>query len=214
MKHTKIEINRNRHRNRNCLDMAAVLELLRRYQRLAQAPSFTDFIGEVHELCTVPGQEGPLNQRLALLQSLVAESAANESLRNEGAGIVDCCKPGSLVVVDLTDPLLARDEANGIFQVLTEQYRSRPMKCGKLLALDEVRPSVRQSSQSVKHIKSIRQIEALSFLVLSLNVLISICDCFNDTHRLIYAHERPPARPRPIIYNRRTSSWTERRRTG
>ena len=94
---------------------------------------------------------------------LIAESEANKDLRGKGAGLAECCVPGSMVVVDLTDPLLARDEANGIFQVLTEQYRSRPMKCGKLLALDEVRPSVRQSSQSVKHIKSIRHARCWNF---------------------------------------------------
>ena len=47
--------------------------------------------------------------------------------------------PGIVVVADLTDPLLASDEANGIFQVLVEQFRaaSFPGGCGKLLALDE-----------------------------------------------------------------------------
>ena len=95
-------------------------------------------IAEVRELCKVPGQDGPLGQRLALLESLIAESEANKDLRGKGAGLAECCVPGSMVVVDLTDPLLARDEANGIFQVLTEQFRSLPLRCGKLLALDEV----------------------------------------------------------------------------
>ena len=46
---------------------------------------------------------------------------------------------GVLAVVDLTDPLLSKDEACSVFQVLTEQYRAIPsLKLGgKLLVLDE-----------------------------------------------------------------------------
>eukprot|EP00617_Octactis_speculum_P009289 CAMPEP_0185790748 /NCGR_PEP_ID=MMETSP1174-20130828/157960_1 /TAXON_ID=35687 /ORGANISM="Dictyocha speculum, Strain CCMP1381" /LENGTH=456 /DNA_ID=CAMNT_0028485579 /DNA_START=1 /DNA_END=1371 /DNA_ORIENTATION=+ len=121
------------------LYMAAMLDLLRRYQRKAVCPSFPDFLAEVQALCKVPGQDGPLKQRLALLESLIAESAMNQELRGSGVGLSEACRPGSLVVVDLTDPLLAKDEANAIFQVLTEQFRSLPQQQsgGKLLVLDE-----------------------------------------------------------------------------
>lgn len=119
------------------LYVAAMLDLLRRYQRRAQVPTFTDFIAEVQSVCDVKGQDGPLKQRIALLASLVAESAENEELIGLGADLRSTCAPGMLVVVDLTDPLLASDEANGIFQVITEQYRALPLRCGKLLALDE-----------------------------------------------------------------------------
>jgi hypothetical protein len=44
---------------------------------------------------------------------------------------------GRLVVVDLTDPLLSSDEANGIFQVLSEQFRAITTSTGKILLLDE-----------------------------------------------------------------------------
>lgn len=120
------------------LYMAAMLDLLRRYQRKAVCPSFPDFLAEVQALCKVPGQDGPLKQRLALLESLIAESAMNQELRGSGVGLSEACRPGSLVVVDLTDPLLAKDE-NAIFQVLTEQFRSLPQQQsgGKLLVLDE-----------------------------------------------------------------------------
>ena len=41
------------------------------------------------------------------------------------------------MVADLTDPSLSRDEANGIFQVLTQQFRVAQCSGGKLLVLDE-----------------------------------------------------------------------------
>lgn len=122
----------------NQLYVASMLDLLRRYQREAVVPAFANFVQQVKQTIRLDGQRGPLEQRMALLESLVAESAINASIRAEGADIHSSCKPGTLVIIDLTDSLLAAEEANGIFQVLTEQYRSLPLRgCGKLLALDE-----------------------------------------------------------------------------
>ena len=61
-------------------------------------------------------QTGPLTQRLALLESLVAESALNADIADQGMDLARACQPGALVAVDLTDPLLSSEEANGIFQ--------------------------------------------------------------------------------------------------
>ena len=121
------------------LYVAAMLDLLRRYQRDGVAPSFAGFLADVKRACRVQGQAGPLEQRLALLESLVAESAGNRALAAEGGDLRSACAPGTLVVADLTDPLLASDEANAVFQVLTEQFRALPVAGGggKVLALDE-----------------------------------------------------------------------------
>ena len=121
------------------LYVASMLELLRKYQRAGRVPDFQGFLGEVKAACKVPSQAAPLLQRAALLEALVAESTMNESLRSLGSDVLQVIGPGTLVVADLTDPLLASDEANGIFQVLVEQFRAAPStaNCGKLLALDE-----------------------------------------------------------------------------
>jgi hypothetical protein len=99
------------------LYVAAMLDLLRQYQREAVTPAFPAFVEEVRRQCNLKAQEGPLAQRLRLLESVVAESAGNEALAAESADLYECVRPGVLVVADLTDPLLASDEANGIFQV-------------------------------------------------------------------------------------------------
>ena len=39
---------------------------------------------------------------------------------------------GTLVVADMTDPMLAPAEANGVFQVLLEQFRLKKVDCGKV----------------------------------------------------------------------------------
>ena len=98
------------------LYVAAMLDLLRRYQRDGVAPTFAAFLADVKRVCKVQGQAGPLEQRLALLESLVAESEGNRALAAEGADLRSACAPGTLVVADLTDPLLASDEANAVFQ--------------------------------------------------------------------------------------------------
>lgn len=98
------------------LYVATMLDLLRKYQRQGRMPAVDKFFQEVQELCRVPGQGGPLQQRIALLESLVAESSLNQSLRLESQDLMEACQPGNLVVVDLTDPLLSSLEVNGIFQ--------------------------------------------------------------------------------------------------
>lgn len=48
-------------------------------------------------------------------------------------------EPGTLVVVDLTDPLLSAADANAVFTVLLEQFRLlNNCPTGKLCLLDEV----------------------------------------------------------------------------
>eukprot|EP01127_Copromyxa_protea_P000966 TRINITY_DN1089_c0_g2_i2.p1 TRINITY_DN1089_c0_g2~~TRINITY_DN1089_c0_g2_i2.p1 ORF type:complete len:675 (+),score=111.78 TRINITY_DN1089_c0_g2_i2:87-2027(+) len=123
----------------NQLYVASMLTLLRGYQRSAVVPEFQGFLRQVQVACNIKSQEGPLSQRMALLEAFVAESNMNSSLREHGADLLSCLGPGVLVVADLTDPLLSSTEANGIFQVLTEQFRTVPLSggCGKLLALDE-----------------------------------------------------------------------------
>ena len=107
------------------LYVAAMLDLLRQYQREAVTPAFPVFVQEVRSLCNLKAQEGPLAQRLRLLESVVAEAAGNEALAAESADLYACVRPGVLVVADLTDPLLASDEANGIFQVSLDSGATR-----------------------------------------------------------------------------------------
>lgn len=122
----------------NQLYVATLLNILQGFQREAVLPKFEDFITIVKEACNIKGQEGALSQRLSLLSSIVRESKINKEFENVQTDLEGVCLPGNLVVVDLTDPLLAAVQANGIFQVLVEQFRSLPLRgCGKVLALDE-----------------------------------------------------------------------------
>ena len=121
----------------NQLYVATMLNILRDFQREALLPDFDTFMRHVRDACSVKGQSGPLDQRLSLMETVVRESRVNVAIAGQSADLAEACVPGNLVVVDLTDPLLASTEANGIFQVLCEQFRQLPMRGGKVLALDE-----------------------------------------------------------------------------
>jgi hypothetical protein len=122
------------------LYMANMLNLLRGYQRRNVLPPFADFMAEVRTKCCSSGsQSGPLEQRLALLASIVAESEVNVGLRADGTDVRRAVADHNLVVADLTDPMRTGEEANGIFQVLLEQFRAArlPAGRGKALFVDE-----------------------------------------------------------------------------
>jgi hypothetical protein len=121
----------------NQLYVASFMTLLRGYQRRDVVPDFTQFIEQVKEVCNIKGQQEPLDQRIALLESMGAESDVNKDIVGESMDLAKALSFGlNLIIVDLTDPLLSKEEANGLFQVVTEQFRSIPVQGGKVLALD------------------------------------------------------------------------------
>ncbi|RYY45849.1 MAG: hypothetical protein EOO06_15715 [Chitinophagaceae bacterium] len=110
------------------LYVATLLNILKSYQRHGAAlPAFDVFADQVTEKCDIKGQDGPLRQRLNLLASMVKESEVNKECRHLSGDLRSCCMDaGSLVIVDLTDPLMSKQDANCIFQLLVEQYRAVP----------------------------------------------------------------------------------------
>ena len=124
----------------NQLYVSTMLSLLRGFQRQQRRPAFAAFCTQIEQTCSLSSQNGPLRQRLALLEALMQESAINQEFDGIGG---DLCgiQEGMLVVADLTDSLLSPEEANGIFEVLLDQFRSDHVcgstEGGKLLVLDE-----------------------------------------------------------------------------
>mmetsp|Transcript_19530 Transcript_19530/g.60190 ORF Transcript_19530/g.60190 Transcript_19530/m.60190 type:complete len:262 (-) Transcript_19530:65-850(-) len=121
------------------LYVSVALDLLRRYQQECKLPLFEDFVVELSELCGASSQLAPLTQRLRLLESVLVESTRNREigLSEKHVALRDVVASGALVVADLTDPLLSPADANGLFQVLLEQFRACSVDAGKVLVLDE-----------------------------------------------------------------------------
>jgi hypothetical protein len=126
--------------NDNQLYISSMMDLLRGYQRQNKVPQFHDFVNEVKQICKLPGQGAALTMRLNLLESIIKQSDKNAHLQEESTDLLSECRHsvgGKMIVVDFTDPLLTSSDVNGIFQVLTEQFRSEKTVKGKLLVLDE-----------------------------------------------------------------------------
>eukprot|EP00173_Palmaria_palmata_P002304 Plantae.Rhodophyta-Palmaria_palmata.ctg2452.p1 GENE.Plantae.Rhodophyta-Palmaria_palmata.ctg2452~~Plantae.Rhodophyta-Palmaria_palmata.ctg2452.p1 ORF type:complete len:339 (-),score=48.76 Plantae.Rhodophyta-Palmaria_palmata.ctg2452:73-954(-) len=123
------------------LYMASMLDILRNIQRKGEIREYETFKKLVLGDMKSPSQNGPLMQRLAILDSLVAESSSYTSAdRDSGyrpTYLEELVEPGTVVIADLTDPFVDSESANGIFQVLLEQFRDTDVPQGKLCVFDE-----------------------------------------------------------------------------
>ena len=115
------------------LYFATILDLLRQCQKKGGFPNWKVFKKTVmNEMEFNVGQSSALTQRLKLLESFLIE--AEDNVQFQSIDLAALFEKNPLVVADLTDPLLSPDEANGIFQVLLNQFQSveLPKNRGKL----------------------------------------------------------------------------------
>lgn len=117
------------------LYMGVLLDLLRSYQKKNVLPTFASFKAEIEKLKFSSSQTGPLNQRMRLIESFLYESPENADISEHFLNPLELFQDGSLVIADLTDPMLSPGEANGIFQVLLSIFRT--IQSPKLVVLDE-----------------------------------------------------------------------------
>jgi hypothetical protein len=101
----------------NQLYVSTMLSLLRGFQRKQSMPTFDNFCRQIEQTCSSSSQNGPLRQRLALLEALMKESAVNQEFSGIGGDLSSVMQEGMLVVADLSDPLLSPEETNGIFDL-------------------------------------------------------------------------------------------------
>ena len=105
------------------LYFATILDLLRQCQKKGCFPNWKVFKKTVmNEMEFNVGQSSALTQRLKLLESFLIE--AEDNVQFQSIDLAALFEKNPLVVADLTDPLLSPDEANGIFQVLLNQFQS------------------------------------------------------------------------------------------
>lgn len=126
------------HEDGDQLYMQIIMKLLRDFQRRDHQPTLQEFIHSLQNVEFARSQEGPLRQRLALLESIVIESKENEAIQQYSVDISSLFKPGSFVIVDYSNPLVVQTEANSVFNVLLQKFLEVPLdNCGRLVVLDE-----------------------------------------------------------------------------
>eukprot|EP00474_Spongospora_subterranea_P008489 CRZ08947.1 hypothetical protein [Spongospora subterranea] len=118
------------------LYLGALLDLLRKLQKKNEYPTFQSFKNQLSSLEFTPAQLAPLTLRLQLIESLLSESTENVDLY-KSVDLEHIIKSGTVVICDMTDPMMTAGEARGIFEVVLEKFRTLPTTCGKLAVFDE-----------------------------------------------------------------------------
>eukprot|EP00271_Cylindrocystis_brebissonii_P003582 TRINITY_DN1470_c0_g1_i1.p1 TRINITY_DN1470_c0_g1~~TRINITY_DN1470_c0_g1_i1.p1 ORF type:complete len:444 (-),score=34.47 TRINITY_DN1470_c0_g1_i1:423-1688(-) len=131
------------------LYMSALLDLLRKLQKRESFPTFASFKEQITSLNLTSQQTGPLNLRLKLIESLMADSDENRELLEGQVALVDVCRSGTVVICDLTDPMMTAAEARAVFDVLVERFRIIPMSCGKVVVFDEAHKYMSDSADDL-----------------------------------------------------------------
>lgn len=80
-------------------------------------------------------QQAPLNLRIQLLESILLECQGKNS--GVSGSIKQYFKPGTITIVDLTDPFLNAASSSALFDIALSLYLETEIRTGKLLVLDE-----------------------------------------------------------------------------
>ena len=111
-----------------------LLNTLRRETRARRTMSIDELQSTLEAECTASGQASPMQQRLGLLRQLLRQDERDVEL-----DLAKLFMRYRLVVVDLTDPLMSKGDANTIFFVLLNAFRRATVTrwAGKVVAFDE-----------------------------------------------------------------------------
>ncbi|KAK8872461.1 hypothetical protein PGQ11_002975 [Apiospora arundinis] len=120
-------------------------------QMAMEGPDFTytEFRRRLEEVKWVKGQDGPLQMRLQLLDTFLAPSPLTKTTKPAQAE-ADIWKfaPGSLTIVDLSDPFLSSDDACALFSICLSIFMEDRCTCGRVVALDEAHKFLVQSGEA------------------------------------------------------------------
>ena len=120
------------------LYMELVMSLVRKMAMEGEKFTYSNFIERLGETGWMSGQRAPLNLRLELLDSFMAPSHLTMSTRPaKSKEDIWAFEPGSLTIIDLSDPFISSDEACTIFTICLSLFLEQRNKCGRIVALDE-----------------------------------------------------------------------------
>jgi len=121
----------------NEIEEMKINNLFRQYQRQDTFPNFTEFLKDVREAFQEVDKDR-IEQKISQMQSWVAESQVNEHIQS--SDLQAALESGkNFIIVDLTDQILGKEEVNGIFEIMINQFRCLSTKGKKILALDETK---------------------------------------------------------------------------
>ncbi|RYP36915.1 hypothetical protein DL767_003163 [Monosporascus sp. MG133] len=135
--------------DRTPLYMEVVMNIVREMAMEGSAFTYTKFRERLADTPWVRGQETPLNLRLQLLDSFIMPSPMTKSTRPAPSpGNIWAFEPGSLTIIDLSDPFISSDEACTLFSICLSIFLEERHRCGRIVALDEAHKFLAQSGEA------------------------------------------------------------------
>lgn len=120
------------------LYMEIVMDIVREIAMEGSAFTYSRFRKRIDDMPWMDGQKIPLNLRLQLLDSFMAPSPMTKSTRPaRSSEDIWAFEPGSLTIVDLSDPFISSDEACTLFSICLSIFLEERNKCGRIVAMDE-----------------------------------------------------------------------------
>ncbi|OTB06403.1 hypothetical protein M426DRAFT_55257, partial [Hypoxylon sp. CI-4A] len=120
------------------LYMEVVMNIAREMAMAGPGFTYSRFRQRLDEVEWVKGQETPLKLRLQLLDTIMAPSSTTKTTRPARAEEnIWAFQPGSLTIVDLSDPFFSEDDACTLFAICHSIFLEERNKCGRVIVLDE-----------------------------------------------------------------------------
>jgi len=112
--------------------------------------NYTAFKDKLSATQFARGQDGPMKLRLDLLESFMRRSTglSRKVLANTKNDFL-VGSPGSLTIVDLTDPVIDADSACVLFDICLSVFIQQT-QCGKIVALDEAHNYMTEGSSAAQ----------------------------------------------------------------
>ncbi|KAI0843813.1 hypothetical protein F5Y00DRAFT_267787 [Daldinia vernicosa] len=111
--------------------------------------TYSRFCERLSKIKWVKGQEAALKLRLQLLDAFISPSSTTTAKRPARAQEdIWAFEPGSLTIVDLSDPFLSSDDACSLFSICLSIFLEERNKCGRIVALDEAHKFLTQAGEA------------------------------------------------------------------
>jgi hypothetical protein len=117
-----------------------LVSLLRRHQMSGWNVSYEDFTKEAMRIITDNDSSGYWLGRLEFMQGFIRESNCNQQLNQSYYDLNTLMKSDTLIVCDMTDPLLSPTDACHVFTVILDLFRNAKIdgNCGKVIMMDDI----------------------------------------------------------------------------
>lgn len=118
--------------------MDVVMSIIREMAMEGSRFTYSAFLRRLNRVTWAPGQKVPLELRLQMLDSFLAPSNLTKTTRPAQAQeSIWSFEPGTLTIIDLSDPMLSSDDACSLFSICLSIFLETRGKCGHVVALDE-----------------------------------------------------------------------------